>query len=169
MFGVNRVIINGVKAQVRKWRPNKLEVTVPTNSTSGDLVVQLASSDPLPDGSCCAPVQYVESNRVPVTLIPSIAFSPTKGPIGSKVILSGQNFGKTKVAGARVLFNGKPAMVAQWSPRTIVVHVPLNATSGEVVLQRGEKIRALGNFDVTKSEVAKASVSYTHLTLPTKA
>jgi len=61
MFGVNRVMINGVKAQVRKWRPNKLEVMVPTNSISGDLVVQLASSDPLPDGSCCAPVQYVES------------------------------------------------------------------------------------------------------------
>ena len=73
MFGVNRVMINGVKAQVRKWRPNKLEVMVPTNSVSGDLVVQLASSDPLPDGSCCAPVQYVESNRVPVTLIPSIS------------------------------------------------------------------------------------------------
>ena len=70
MFGVNRVLINGVKAQVRKWRPNKLEVTIPVNSTSGDVVVQLASSDPLPDGSCCAPVQYIESNRMPITLIP---------------------------------------------------------------------------------------------------
>lgn len=156
MFGVNRVIINGVKAQVRKWRPNKLEVTVPTNSISGDLVVQLASSDPLPDGSCCAPVQYVESNRVPVTLIPSISFSPVKGPIGSKVVLSGQNFGKTKAANARVLFNGQPATVARWSPRTIVLHVPLNATSGEIALKRGEKIRVLGKFDVTKSEVTEA-------------
>ena len=155
MFGVNRVIINGVKAQVRKWRPNKLEVTIPTNSTSGDVVIQLASSDPLPDGSCCAPVQYVESNRVPVTLIPPISFSPVKGPIGSKVVLSGQNFGKTKAANARVLFNGKPATVAQWSLRTIVVHVPLNATSGPVTLERDSKKRSLGNFDVVESKVAK--------------
>ena len=112
MFGVNRVLINGVKAHVRKWRPTKLEVKIPTNSKSGDVVVQLASSDPLPDGSCCAPVQYIESNRMPVTLIPPIDFSPVKGPIGSKVVLSGQDLGDAKAPGDMVLFNGKPATVA---------------------------------------------------------
>jgi len=155
MFGVNRVLINGVKAQVRKWRPNKLEVTIPVNSTSGDVVVQLASSDPLPDGACCAPVQYIESNRMPVILIPPINFLPVKGPIGSKVVLSGQDFGDAKGPGDMVLFNGKPATVAQWAQRTIVVHVPLNATSGAVSLTRGEKTRNLGNFDVVQSRVAK--------------
>lgn len=153
MFGVNRVLINGVKAQVQKWRPNKLEVRIPTNSKSGDVVVQLASSDPLPNGSCCAPVEYAESNRMPITLIPPISFSPTKGPIGSKVVLSGQDFGDTKTHHDLVLFNGKPATVAQWSPRTIVVHVPLNATSGEVILQRASKTRKLGNFDVVDPQV----------------
>jgi len=155
MFGVNRVLINGVKAQVIKWRPNKLEVTIPTNSTSGDVVVQLASSDPLPDGACCAPVQYIESNRMPVTLIPPINFSPVKGPIGSKVVLSGQEFGDAKAPGDMVLFNGKPATIAQWATRTIVVHVPLNATSGVFSLKRGVKTRNLGNFDVVESRVAK--------------
>ena len=155
MFGVNNVLINGVKAQVRKWRPNKLEVTIPTNSKSGDVVVQLASSDPLPDGSCCAPVKYVESNRVPVTLIPPVSFLPVKGPIGSKVVLSGQDFGDTKASSDMVFFDGKPAIVAQWSNRNIVVHVPLNGTSGEVTLQRGSKTRSLGTFDVVEPQVAK--------------
>jgi hypothetical protein len=155
MFGVNRVLINGVKAHVRKWRPTKLEVKIPTNSKSGDVVVQLASSDPLPDGSCCAPVQYIESNRMPVTLIPPIDFSPVKGPIGSKVVLSGQDLGDAKAPGDMVLFNGKPATVAQWAPRTIVVHVPLNATSGVISLKRGERTRNLGNFDVVESQVAE--------------
>ncbi|MDT7041090.1 IPT/TIG domain-containing protein [Candidatus Nitronereus thalassa] len=155
MFGVNNVLINGVKAQVKKWRPNRLEVTIPTNSKSGDVVVQLASSDPLPDGSCCAPVQYVESNPMPITLIPPISFSPTKGPIGSKVVLSGQEFGETKSPADMVLFNGKPATIADWSPRTIVVHVPLNATKGMVTLKRGGKTRNLGEFDVVESRVDK--------------
>ena len=149
------MIINGVKAQIRKWRPNKLEVTIPVNSTSGDVVVQLASFDPLPDGSCCAPVQYIESNRMPITLIPPINFSPVKGPIGSKVVLSGQDFGDAKAPGDMVLFNGKPATVAQWAPRTIVVHIPLNATSGAVSLKRGANSRNLGNFDVVESQVAE--------------
>ena len=155
MFGVNRVLVNGVKAQVRKWRHTSLEVVIPTNATSGDVVVQLASSDPLPDGSCCAPVQYIESNPMRVTLIPPISFSPVKGPIGSKVVLSGQDFGEIKTPDAMVLFNGKPATVAHWTPRTIVVHVPLDATSGAVTLQRGMKMRNLGHFDVVASRVAE--------------
>ncbi|MDA0738153.1 MAG: IPT/TIG domain-containing protein [Nitrospirae bacterium] len=153
MFGVNNVLINGVKAQVRKWRPNKLEVTIPTNSKSGDVVVQLASSDPLPDGSCCAPVQYIESNRVPVTLIPPVSFLPVKGPIGSKVVLSGQDFGDTKALTDLVFIDGKPAIVSQWSNRNIVIHVPLNGTSGAITLQRGAKTRNLGTFDVVESQV----------------
>ena len=155
MFGVNNVLINGVKAQVKKWRPNRLEVTIPTNSKTGDVVVQLASSDPLPDGSCCAPVQYVESNPMPITLIPPISFAPAKGPIGSKVVLSGQEFGDAKTPGDMVLFNGKPAAIAKWSPRTIVVHVPLHATKGMVTLKREGKTRNLGEFDVVESRVDK--------------
>lgn len=157
MFGVNQVLVSGVKAQVLSWRPNKIDVTIPTNSKSGEVVVRLASSDPLPDGSCCAPVQYVESNRIPITLIPPISFSPNSGPVGSKVVLSGQDFGETKSPDSLVLFNGQPATVAQWSPRTIVVHVPLNATSGPLTLKRGEKTRELGHFEVVTSEVAEVT------------
>lgn len=117
--------------------------------------VHLASMDPLPDGSCCAPAKYTISNAMPVTVIPLIAMQPNEGPVGSKVVLSGQDFGKTKNSGAAILFNGYPATIADWSPRTIVVHVPLNATSEPVVLKRGEKEQSLGHFQVQTSQITE--------------
>ena len=68
MFGVNDVMIGSVVMRPRRWKDNIIEVEVPTNATSGEVVVRLASSDPLPDGSCCAPVQYKVSNAVPLKL-----------------------------------------------------------------------------------------------------
>ena len=114
MFGVNQVLINGIRAEVRRWRPKKIEVQIPANAKTGDVQVRLASSDPLPDGSCCAPVDYVVSNTMPLTVIPPIAYDPHSGPIGSKVVLSGQSFGKTAPKDGKVFFGGKMAAIAQW-------------------------------------------------------
>lgn len=154
MFGVNQVIINGIRAEVRRWRPTKIEVLIPANAKTGDVEVRLASSDPLPDGSCCAPVEYAVSNAVPLTVIPSIAFDPTAGPIGSKVVLSGQGFGESRPEDGRIFFGGKPAIIAQWSDRTIVAHVPLNAQSGSLMLHREGKEREIGTFTVLTSQIA---------------
>ncbi|WNM56987.1 IPT/TIG domain-containing protein [Candidatus Nitrospira allomarina] len=154
MFGVNQVIINGIRAEVRRWRPTKIEVLIPANAKSGDVEVRLASSDPLPDGSCCAPVEYAVSNAVPLTIIPSIAFDPTEGPIGSKVILSGQGFGESRPEDGRIYFGGKPAIIAQWSDRTIVAHVPLNAQSGSLMLHREGKEREIGTFTILTSQIS---------------
>ncbi len=157
MFGVNQVLINGIRAEVRRWRPNKIEVQIPANAKTGDVQVRLASSDPLPDGSCCAPVDYAVSNLMPLTVIPPIAYDPPLGPIGSKVVLSGQSFGTTAPKDGRVSFGGKLAAIAQWSDRTIVVHVPLNAESGPLVLHRDGQDRTIGNFEVVTTEVSEFS------------
>ncbi|MCW5782142.1 MAG: IPT/TIG domain-containing protein [Nitrospirales bacterium] len=154
MFGVNQVMINGIRAEVRRWRPTKIEVLIPANAKSGDVEVRLASSDPLPDGSCCAPVEYAVSNAVPLTIIPSIAFDPTEGPIGSKVVLSGQGFGESRPEDGRIFFGGKPAIIAQWSDRTIVAHVPLNAESGSLILHRKGNEREIGTFTILASQIS---------------
>ena len=154
MFGVNQVLINGIRAEVRRWRPTKIEVLIPANAKSGDVEVRLASSDPLPDGSCCAPVGYAVSNAVPLMVIPTISFDPSAGPIGSKVVLSGQDFGQSRPEDGRIFFGGKPAVIAQWSDRTIVAHVPLNAQSGSLVLHRDGKEREIGAFTVLESQVS---------------
>jgi len=148
MFGVNDVLINGVPARVRRWRNDKIEVEIPANAASGDVVVRLASSDPLPDGSCCAPVEYSVSNAVPLKVFTSIRVDPTRGPVGTKVVLFGKGFGPSKAPGDAVLFNGHPATVAQWTDNVIVMHVPLDAASGPLVLKRGETERTVGTFTV---------------------
>ena len=153
MFGVNQVLINGIRAEVRRWRPTKIEVQIPANAKTGDVEVRLASSDPLPDGSCCAEVDYAVSNTMPLTVIPPIAYDPQIGPIGSKVVLSGQSFGGTAPKDGRISIGGKPAAIAQWTDRTIVVHVPLNAESGPLVLHRDGQDRTIGAFEVAATEV----------------
>jgi hypothetical protein len=148
MFGVNDVMIGGVVVRPRRWKDDIIEVQVPTNATSGDVVVRLASSDPLPDGSCCAPVQYKVSNAVPLKLIPSIRVDPVSGPVGTKVVLFGQGFGAAKGAGDKVTFGGHLAVLAQWSDDAIVVHLPMDAETGPIVLTMQGRERTVGTFTV---------------------
>ena len=148
MFGVNDVMIGGVVVRPRRWKNDIIEVQVPTNAASGDVVVRLASSDPLPDGSCCAPVQYKVSNAVPLKLIPSIRVDPVSGPVGTKVVLFGQGFGSTKRAGDKVTFGGHLAVLAQWSDDAIVVHLPMDAETGPIVLTMQGRERTVGTFTV---------------------
>ena len=154
MFGVNDVLIGNLTVRPRRWKDDKIEVEVPANATTGDIAVRLASSDPLPDGSCCAPVQHTVSNAVSLKLIPTVQVDPVHGPVGTKVVLFGQGFGREKTAEDKILIGGHEAPVAQWSDRAIVVHVPVNAESGPVVLaQRGQE-RSVGQFAV---EIPKAT------------
>ena len=148
MFGVNDVMIGSVVMRPRRWKDNVIEVDVPTNVTSGEVVVRLASSDPLPDGSCCAPVQYKVSNAVPLKLIPSIRVDPVSGPVGTKVVFFGQGFGATKEVGDKVTFGGHLATIAQWSDSAIVVHLPMDAETGPIVLTIQGRERAVGIFTV---------------------
>lgn len=157
MFGVNDVLISGVPAKVRQWRNDRIEVEVPGNAVLGDVMVRLASSDPLPDGSCCAPVEYSTSNTVALNIIPSIRVDPVSGPVGTKVVLFGKGFGASMTPGQTVEFNGQPATIAQWTDAMIVTHVPLEATSGPLVLKLKNKERALGDFTVVVPKAAGLS------------
>jgi hypothetical protein len=148
MFGVNDVMIGGVVVRPHRWKDDIIEVEVPTNAASGDVVVRLASSDPLPDGSCCAPVQYKVSNAVPLKLIPSIRVDPISGPVGTKVVFFGQGFGAAKGVGDKVTFGGHLASLAQWSDNAIVVHLPMDAETGPIVLTMQGRERTVGTFTV---------------------
>ena len=148
MFGVNDVMIGGVVVRPRRWKDDIIEVEVPTNVASGDVVVRLASSDPLPDGSCCATVQHTVSNAVSLKLIPSVRVDPTSGPVGTKVVFFGQGFGASRGAGDKVTFDGRLATIAQWSDSAIVVHLPMDAETGPVVLTMQGRARRVGTFTV---------------------
>lgn len=148
MFGVNDVMVGGVVVRPRRWKDDKIEIEIPANATSGDVVVRLASSDPLPDGSCCAPVEHVVSNAVPISLIPSVRVDPVSGPAGTKVVLFGQGVGADKGANDAVLIGGQPTIIAQWKDEMIVVHVPLGAESGPMMLKSQGRERTVATFTV---------------------
>lgn len=148
MFGVNDVVVGNLVVRPRRWKDDRIEVEIPANATSGDIAVRLASSDPLPDGSCCVPVQHTVSNALPLKLIPTIRVDPVSGPAGTKVVLFGQGFGAAKAAGDAVSIGGQLAPVAQWTDTTIVVHLPMGAESGPVVLKAQGRERTVGNFTV---------------------
>ena len=157
MFGVNGVTISGVPAKIRRWRDDKIEVEVPGSAQPGDVLVRLASSDPLPDGSCCAPVEYALSNPVPLSVLPTLRMDPDNGPTGTKVAIFGRGFGTAKLREDAVLFNGHPATIAKWADSVIVVHVPLNAETGPLVLRHSGAERTLGTFTVYAPKVTSLS------------
>ena len=157
MFGVNDVVVGGVVIRPRRWKDDKIEFEIPANAVSGNVAVRLASSDPLPDGSCCAPVEYVVSNTVPLTLIPSVRVDPVSGPVGTKVVLFGQGFGNTKSQEDAVLISGHQATIAQWKDDAIVFHVPLEAESGPLVLKHHGRERTLVSFTVHAPRVTSMS------------
>src|SRR2546428_3185494 len=152
-YGVSEVIFNGVAAEVVRWRDPRIEVKVPPNATSGPLLVRLASVDPLPDGSCCAPVGYSTSAPVTVTVMTPITLEPTEGPLGNPVVISGIGFGQRKPGEDAVLFNGIPAPILQWTNTQIRVMFPLNGASGPVTLKRGNDSRVVGTFRLTPHRV----------------
>ena len=148
MFGVNDVTVGGLVVRPRRWKNDKIEVEIPANAVSGDVAVRLASSDPLPDGACCAPVQHTVSNALPLMLIPTVRVDPVSGPVGTKLVLFGQGFGASKTAGDAVLIGGQPAPIAQWTETAIVAHVPMGAESGPIVLKSQGRDRTVGTFTV---------------------
>ena len=152
-FGVNDVLMNGIPADVVRWKDSRIEVRVPSNASSGNLLVRLASVDPLPDGSCCAPVQYVNSNAIGFTVIASILIEPTEGPMGTPVVISGSGFGERTPGEDAVLFNGVQAPILEWANTRIRVAFPLNGTSGPVTLKKGVERRAVGDFRLTPHRI----------------
>ena len=148
MFGVNDVMVGGVVVRPKRWKDDRIEVEVPPNAVSGDVVIRLASSDPLPDGSCCAPVEYVVSNAVAFTVIPTIRVDPLSGPVGTKVVIFGQGFGAGKGPDDAVLIGEHPTTIAQWKDDVIVIHVPLGADSGPMVLKSQGRQRTVAQFTV---------------------
>ena len=159
MFGVNDVVIGGGVVRPQQWTHDRIEVEIPSNAVSGDVVVRLASSDPLPDGSCCRPAEYVLSNAVSLSLIPTVRVDPLSGPVGTKVVLFGQGFGADRRTNDAVLIAGQPATIAQWKDDVIVVHVPLGAKSGPVTIKSWGRERTVAHFTVHTPKVTKVSIA----------
>ena len=59
--------------------------------------------------------------------------SPTEGPVGTQVLISGSAFGSSQ-GNSTVTLNGAPVTVNSWSANSITITVPSGATSGSLVV-----------------------------------
>ena len=119
--GASRVAFNGTVATPTNWSATSIAAPVPLGATSGNIVVTVGG---------------VASNGVPFTVsqTPTVnSLSPTSGPAGTSVTISGVNFGSSPGT-STVTFNGTAATPTTWNATTIVVPVPNGATTGNVVV-----------------------------------
>lgn len=76
-------------------------------------------------------------------------FTPSRGPVTTKVTIQGQGFSTNPIENA-VRFNGTSAQVLSATATTLVVTVPVGATTGKISLQVGENTVTSGqDFEVT--------------------
>src|SRR6266568_2141856 len=119
--GTSTVTFNGTAATAASWSASTIEVLVPPGATTGNVVVNASG---------------VASNGPSFTVVPAPAISTlsaTSGVVGASVTITGSNFGATQGSGT-VSFNGTYTTPTSWSATSIVVPVPIGATTGNVVV-----------------------------------
>jgi len=92
----------------------------------------------------------VAINRGIPTMVSLSGFTPTAGPIGTPVTITGSGFASTPTGNA-VTFNGVMAAVTSTTTTTLTVLVPAGATTGPVV------VTVAGNSAASAEEFAVAS------------
>jgi hypothetical protein len=117
---LNGIAIAGNGVTPVSWSNTAIVVVIPTNATSGPVVVT---------------VKNKASNSVNFTVSPAInSLSPVSGERGTSVTIGGANFATQP--GNTVTFNGVPTTASSWSSSRIVAAVPWT-TSGNVVVRVG--------------------------------
>lgn len=89
-------------------------------------------------------------------------FSPTSGPPGTLVTITGSGFGSTQATGSTVQFNGKNGIVQDWSDTLIHALVFEDTDTGPVQVQVGGIAFVSSNFNVIFT--AKVTDSLGHST-----
>ncbi len=128
------------------WTSTNVVVKVPqqflnsTQVTPGAYTVRLVRSD------------NVESNEVPFTVVsgnakPGIcAISPTAGPVGTEVTVTGERFGS--VTGNITFHDGKAAISSTWTSSEVKTEAPVGAVTGPVTITAGGQGSNGVNFTV---------------------
>ena len=115
--GVTQVKFNGTAATFVVNSDTSIQATVPAAATTGPIQVTNGA------GSATSASNFAVLNVPAIT-----SFTPTSGPAGTEVTLSGTNFNGTTA----VSFNGKAASFAIDSNTQIRAVVPGGATTGKI-------------------------------------
>ena len=123
----NSVTFSGFPATVTSSSTTQLVVVVPGGAKTGKFMLTTMYND-LFWTAMPATDFIVETNEPTVT-----GFSPTSGPVGTVVTVTGKNFSSV-ASDNTVFFNGMPAMVTSSSSTQIVFTLPGGST-GKIIVQ----------------------------------
>jgi RHS repeat-associated protein len=121
-LGSNTISFSGVSATIVTWNDTQIVAKVPTGATTGPVKANVNSQVSNQD------IEFIVPSPV-VT-----ALSPTIGPAGTQVTISGSGFGPPQ---GTVTFNAQNAAVSSWSDTQIVATVPVTAITGPVAVAWG--------------------------------
>src|SRR2546426_43320 len=132
--GATAVTFNGVSASFSVTSATAIQATVPPGATTGPLSVTT------PGGTA--------TNTTNFTVIPAptiTSFTPTSGPVGTNVTISGTNF----TGATAVTFNGVSASFTVTSDTAIQATVSAGATTGPIIVTTpGGTATSTTNFTV---------------------
>ena len=136
--------------------PFNTTVTAPRGITTGDLNLDGKPEIIL---TRAAGLLLVYENLIPSIPPPTIiSFTPTSGPVGMVVTITGTNFSTTP-ANNTVQFNGATAVVTASTVTSISTTVPLGATTGSItVAVAGNTATSGTNFTVTASPIIAITI-----------
>jgi hypothetical protein len=138
--GTSTVTFNGAAAAPAAWSATSITVPVPVGATTGNVVVTVG-------GFASNALTFT------VTAAPTItSLSPSSGPLGTVVTISGSGFGAGK-GNSTVTFNSTAATPTSWSASSIVVPVPTGASTGNVVVKAGGQASNAMTYTVTVGPV----------------
>ncbi|HEY6391662.1 MAG TPA: IPT/TIG domain-containing protein, partial [Bryobacteraceae bacterium] len=136
--GSSTITLNGATVTATSWSASSINVTVPSGATTGNVIVTVGG---------------VSSNGVLFTVTPPpniTGISPTSGPIGTSVTITGTNFGPTVgTIQSFVTFNGIQTRASNWSDTSITAPVPAGAATGNVIVLVGGVASNAVSFTVT--------------------
>ena len=142
--GTSTVTFNGVAATTGNWSNTSITAAVPSGASTGPVVVRVG-------GVASNGVTFTVTMTSTAPLISSL--SPSSGPVGTAVTISGSNFGASPGT-STVTFNGVAATTSNWSNTSITAAVPSGASTGPVVVRVGGVASNGVTFTVTTTSTA---------------
>ena len=117
------VLFHGVPATISDLTSTAIATSVPAGATTGPITVTTA------EGTATSAQSFYVIQPPTIT-----SFTPTSGPIGTAVTITGDNFNAFTPGDNQLQFNGTRAIITSVTPTTITTTVPLGATTGPVTV-----------------------------------
>ena len=118
----SQLLLNGAAVNPTSWSSTSIGFTVPNGATTGPITVTVGG---------------VTSNAVQLTVLEAgtvTALSPSSGPIGSSVVITGTGFGSTQSTSVVFFAADVSITIASWSDTSITATVPAGTVTGPVTV-----------------------------------